>query len=254
MAALTLTDLSRRTGVSPRALRFYEARGLLAPLRLNNGRRLYAQADAARLLQILALKRAGFSLDRIAALLRQTPDNLAGVIGAQRDQLRQERDQLDQALAALTAALGELNRGTALSLDTLCRLIREGDRRMTQAAWQSVYDRYYTPEQQAEWRAAKQAMADGLDLDAYNAKWKELTDRIEAALPLDAGSAQSAAFLAEWRVLQQPMNDTLGPLIQRDPIRLFDRMAEWQDMVSPPFSAAVWAWAKAASAAQPVSG
>ena len=65
---LDIREVVRRTGLTSRALRFYEARGLVAPLRTHNGRRLYGAAALERINQIVALKRAGLTLAQIQRL------------------------------------------------------------------------------------------------------------------------------------------------------------------------------------------
>ena len=57
----TITELSEELGVTPRAIRFYEAKGLLSPQRAGSTR-VYTYRDRARLLIILRGKRLGFSL------------------------------------------------------------------------------------------------------------------------------------------------------------------------------------------------
>jgi DNA-binding transcriptional MerR regulator len=57
----TITELSDELGVTPRAIRFYEARGLLSPQRVGSNR-VYTYRDRARLMIILRGKRLGFSL------------------------------------------------------------------------------------------------------------------------------------------------------------------------------------------------
>lgn len=57
----TITELSDELGVTARAIRFYEAKGLLAPQRAGSTR-VYSYRDRARLLIILRGKRLGFSL------------------------------------------------------------------------------------------------------------------------------------------------------------------------------------------------
>src|SRR3954451_23241643 len=68
---LDIRDVAKRTGLTSRALRFYEARGLLSPLRTYSGRRLYGRGELERIQQILALKRAGLSLAQIGNCARQ---------------------------------------------------------------------------------------------------------------------------------------------------------------------------------------
>ena len=58
---LSITELSEELGVTPRAIRFYEAKGLLEPQRAGSTR-VYSYRDRARLQIILRGKRLGFSL------------------------------------------------------------------------------------------------------------------------------------------------------------------------------------------------
>lgn len=58
---LSITELSEELGVTPRAIRFYEAKGLLEPQRAGSTR-VYTHRDRARLQIILRGKRLGFSL------------------------------------------------------------------------------------------------------------------------------------------------------------------------------------------------
>ena len=64
----TITDLSAEFGVTPRALRFYEDEGLIAPERRGMVR-IYSHRDRARLAWILRGKRVGFSLAEIREMI-----------------------------------------------------------------------------------------------------------------------------------------------------------------------------------------
>ena len=61
---LTVTELAHELGVTARAIRFYEDKGLIAPQRVGN-RRVYSNRDRGRLVLILRGKRLGFSLREI---------------------------------------------------------------------------------------------------------------------------------------------------------------------------------------------
>lgn len=63
-----IADLSQEFGISTRAIRFYEAKGLLNPERVG-GTRVFRRRDRARLILILRGKRLGFSLREIKEYL-----------------------------------------------------------------------------------------------------------------------------------------------------------------------------------------
>ena len=66
---LTAAECAERIGLTVKALRLYEKRGLINPRRTGKNWRLYGVEDIARLNEILALKRLGLSLARITELL-----------------------------------------------------------------------------------------------------------------------------------------------------------------------------------------
>lgn len=64
----TIGDMARRYGLSLRALRFYEDRGLIRPLRHGTAR-LYDTRCRARLEKVLKAKKLGFTLGRIYQMM-----------------------------------------------------------------------------------------------------------------------------------------------------------------------------------------
>ena len=64
----SVNQLAEEIGVTPRTIRFYEAKGLVAPQRAGNAR-VFTRRDRARLLLVLRGKRLGFSLDEIREYL-----------------------------------------------------------------------------------------------------------------------------------------------------------------------------------------
>src|ERR1041384_7237780 len=67
-AAFTIGELSREFGVTLRALRFYENKGLISPHR-DGLNRLYSQGDRTRLALILKGKKLGFTLGEISQMI-----------------------------------------------------------------------------------------------------------------------------------------------------------------------------------------
>ena len=107
--AFTVTQLCREFDVTPRALRFYESKGLLHPAR-EGMRRRFDQRDKARLSLILRGKRFGFSLAEIGELLdlydadRTQVSQLTRtmeVAGRRLETMRHQRDELTVAIADL---------------------------------------------------------------------------------------------------------------------------------------------------------
>ena len=121
---LSPTEVARRFGVSIKALRLYERRGLLKPLRSQAGWRAYGPEQIARLHQILALKRLGLSLASIGQLLKSA-DTLDAVLGLQDQALVQESRRIAKALTLVRKARTKLKAGQPLSIDDLATLSKE---------------------------------------------------------------------------------------------------------------------------------
>lgn len=105
-----ITELCREFGITLRALRFYEDKGLLAPRRIN-GARVYTRRDRARLSLILRAKAIGSPLSEIKRYLDLYGDQGEGraqqlnyVIertGQEIADLEKKRAQIDETLAEL---------------------------------------------------------------------------------------------------------------------------------------------------------
>lgn len=123
---LSANECAARIGLSKRALRLYEERGLIKPRRTEKGWRLYGAGEIARLHEILALKQLGFSLQRISALLHKAID-LEHVLGMQHTLLNEQRERAEQGLILVGAARAKLAAGASLSSDELIKLAKEAN-------------------------------------------------------------------------------------------------------------------------------
>ena len=70
---LTIGDLARRTGLSVSAIRFYEERGLVEPMRTSGNQRRFLRSDIRRLSFVMIAQRLGLALDQIEAELARLP-------------------------------------------------------------------------------------------------------------------------------------------------------------------------------------
>lgn len=245
---LDIGEVARRTGLTLRGLRFYEARGLVKPLRTDGGRRIYGSGELARLNAVVALKRAGFPLAQIGQLLGRGPVDLGRLIEARIEALAARQTEIAEASALLKNVQSRIDRGEPIDVATLCSLIRSGDRMMEQENWRAVTDRYLSDEAKADF--AQAAMPADFDQADYSARWADLSARIEAALPLDPRSEQARAFHAEWNALLAPFRAVATPAMMQGVGKLYDRMDEWQGEQKPPFSPAVWAFIQSVSAGE----
>jgi DNA-binding transcriptional MerR regulator len=105
----TVTELAKELGMTARAIRFYEDKGLITPPRAGTTR-VYSARDRARMILILRGKRLGFSLSTIKEYLdlydadvtqRTQLRLLLEAIAKRREQLVAQRQAIDEVLAEL---------------------------------------------------------------------------------------------------------------------------------------------------------
>jgi len=110
---LTIGEMCAAFDVTPRTLRFYEAKELLSPKR-DGSKRLFTKRDRARLTLILRGKRFGFSLEEIRQLLdlyaigdqQETQLQRTYAIALERQrEMESQREELTLALADLQEQL-----------------------------------------------------------------------------------------------------------------------------------------------------
>ena len=104
---MTIADLAREAGVTQRALRFYQSKGLLTPQR-NGNVRLFGSEDRERLTLIQQGKRLGFTLGEIRDMLAARAREGAGTLPVTRKKCVEQIVLLERQRSELELALAEL--------------------------------------------------------------------------------------------------------------------------------------------------
>ncbi|WP_438729018.1 MerR family transcriptional regulator [Parasphingorhabdus sp. DH2-15] len=263
-APIDMRELVRRTGLTSRALRFYEARGLIAPLRTYKGKRLFGPAELERVHRIVVLKSAGLSLSQMKDLFDGKTVDLAALLNAQLAMLNEQSQQIKNAQTVINFALSRIARSEPLDAATFCSLIESGDKMMNQEPkeWKEVTDRYFSPQEKAHWAEQWEKVPADFDAEAYAAQWKELGDAIKAALPMAPDSDMAQHFVDKWYDLLKPMAEFYTPEMWNGAARLYDNMDEWagkgadnnKGQPDPGFDKQVWDFIKLATAARIAKG
>jgi len=201
---LSPAEAAARLGVSAKALRLYEEHGLVKPLRSAKGWRAYGPAEMARLHQVLALKRLGLPLARIALLIKTPEGSLASVLALQEEMLARETARVTKALALVRAARKKLADGKDLSIDDLTQLTKETTmtHEATPAEMKSIFDpiseKYFSEEERAALSAKKFDQAD------ISRQWEQvIADAKRAMAEGDPGSALARDAARRWQALVQ---------------------------------------------------
>lgn len=99
---MLISELSRHTGVSTRALRHYDRSGLLDAERRSNGYRDFPESSVERVRRIRALLAVGLDLSAVAALLPCfAADGQLGGCDRARRRLTDQIAELDRTMAAI---------------------------------------------------------------------------------------------------------------------------------------------------------
>ena len=117
-----IADLAREFGISTRAIRFYESKGLLSPERLG-ATRIFRRRDRARLILILRGKRLGFSL-------RDISDYLSLYDADRTQQVHLLAEKVDERIALLERQRQDLE----TTLGELREIKKLADQRLAQQA------------------------------------------------------------------------------------------------------------------------
>ena len=235
---LSPAEAARRFGVSIKALRLYERRGLLKPLRSEAGWRTYGPDQIARLHQILALKGLGLSLASIGQLLASA-DTLEAVLGMQDRALVQEGRRVTKALSLIRKARAELKAGRTLSIDDLATLSKETSMspKLTRP---TLFHPAFVPHQHKYFRPEELdalASQEGFDQEKDIAEWEALIADLKAlTIKGDPASPASQDLARRW--LAQTESFTKGDQILTTKLRNMtkDAMADPVTAAQMPYS------------------
>lgn len=170
---MRIGEAMERTGLTRKALHYYEGIGLIAPQVSGNGYRDYSEQDIGRLVWIAALRRIDMPLDMVRQAAGQ-PEQLCGLLRAHHAALLGRQRELAGLVDGAAAMLARAERGDSLvlpdmSLDTLGERLRHafpgGFGQVLEAHFQPFLQE---PVETAGKRAALEDMVaylDGLELE-----------------------------------------------------------------------------------------
>ena len=123
---LNPAEAARRLGVSAKALRLYEQRGLVTPVRTSAGWRAYGPDEMARAGEIASLRALGLSLAQVARVLAGDPQGLAPALAAHQVRLEGQMKEIAATLAKVGGLRADLARGQVPSSAALADLVGSG--------------------------------------------------------------------------------------------------------------------------------
>lgn len=111
----SINKLSKFAGVTTRTLRYYDQIGLLRPIRVSNGYRIYGEAEVDRLQQILFYRELGVELRQIGAILDDPAFDREQALQGHLHALLQKRIQLELLIENVEESLRAMKGETTMS-------------------------------------------------------------------------------------------------------------------------------------------
>jgi DNA-binding transcriptional MerR regulator len=121
---LSPSEAAKRLGVSTKALRLYEQRGLVAPGRTAAGWRAYGPDEMARAAEIAALRALGLSLAQVARVPADHPQGLEAALAGHQATLEGRIRQLVSTIEKVRGLRANLAQGRAPAAGELVGLLR----------------------------------------------------------------------------------------------------------------------------------
>jgi len=236
--------LAKLTGLTVRALHYYDHLGLVMPsARTAAGYRLYGEADVERLYQVLARRQLGLPLDAVGAVL----DGQSSI----GELLKRHRAYLDRQLVAMRTLRAQLSTMTTVSqgagsgsvtdfLDLIRKVITVD----------GTVKKYFSEEQLADLAERREQVGEQAITDVQ-AAWPKLIEQVQAAVDtgLDPATPQAQKLAAEWMGLLEQFNG--GDAGLRDSLyRMHAENAEQIEQQHGGPSRALMQFIKAANAAR----
>lgn len=120
---LNPSEAARQLGVSAKALRLYEQRGLVAPVRTAAGWRAYGPEQMARAGEVVALRALGLSLAQVARVLAGDAQGLEPALAGHQANLEDQVRRLSGAIDKVRGLRTDLAQGRTPAVADLARLL-----------------------------------------------------------------------------------------------------------------------------------
>lgn len=121
---MRIKHVEELVGITGKNIRFYEAQGLLAPRRAENGYREYNQEDIDRLLKIKLLRKLGVSIESIGELLRGTI-RLEDCLDRHLDELDRQKENLTRIQAVVSQIIASHSTLQNLDIDNCLEQVEQ---------------------------------------------------------------------------------------------------------------------------------
>jgi MerR family transcriptional regulator, thiopeptide resistance regulator len=203
--AWKIGEVIERTGLTARALHFYEEQGLIGPISRNAaGHRIYSQFDLLKLQQIRTLRQLGVSLADMSPLLNES-GQLVPQLKRQLSELHQQRQAI-QGMLDKISKLVDMLESRSLPQDGLDEILFQTLESMT------MYEKYFN---QSEIDAMHNREHNGESKENFETAWNSWVSQLQSAYTSGADPKSK-----EVQELMQHWNEMVNLLTDNDDAKL----------------------------------
>ncbi|HLF74959.1 MAG TPA: MerR family transcriptional regulator [Anaerolineales bacterium] len=192
---LTVKQLSKLAGVTPRTLHHYDAIGLLKPSRLGeNGYRYYGEEALLRLQQILFYRELDIPLDDIKKIMGRRDFDVLGALQSHREALNKQVARSNRLIQTVDNTINHLKGKSIMSEKAYFEGFSEEEQEKYALEAEQMYDPETVRESNRKWKAYSAAKK-----EAVLQEGKAIYMDMIAAMPKGADSPEVQAIVERWR-------------------------------------------------------
>jgi len=192
---LTVKQLSKLAGVTPRTLHHYDAIGLLKPSRVgDNGYRYYGEDALLRLQQILFYRELDIPLDDIKKIIGRRDFDVLGALQSHKDALNKQVARLNQLINTVDNTINHLKGNNIMSEKAYFEGFNEEEQEKYALEAEQLYDPETVRASNRKWKAYSAAKK-----EAIMAEGKAIYVDMIPAMPKGADSPEVQAIIERWR-------------------------------------------------------
>jgi DNA-binding transcriptional MerR regulator len=121
---ISLSEAAKQLGISTKALRLYEQRGLITPARTSAGWRAYGPTEIARAADIVELRTLGLGLSEVARIFAGDTQTFDRTLTAHKEAVEDRIRQLGHTVGKISRLRADIGRGEVLTARELIRLLK----------------------------------------------------------------------------------------------------------------------------------
>ena len=192
---LTVKQLSKLAGVTPRTLHHYDEIGLLKPSRVGeNGYRYYGEESVLRLQQILFYRELGIPLEDIKKIMGRRDFDVMGALRSHKEALQKQVTRLNRLINTVDNTINHLKGNTLMSDKAYFEGFSEEEQEKYAKEAEELYGAESVQESNRKWKAYSESKK-----EAIMAEGKALYTDIIAAIPNDPANPEVQALVERWR-------------------------------------------------------